>query len=88
MAKKVTPSFDDIINPKATPEPEAPKKKQQYKPVSVGLTAEELTRLMAIAAELGQPRHAVLKYAVIDFIKRYEAGERPEMVRVLNTNLE
>jgi len=43
---------------------------------------------MAIAAELGQPRHAVLKYAVIDFIKRYEAGERPEMVRVLNTNLE
>lgn len=86
MAKKVTPTFNDIIRPKAV-EPEAPIEKPKYMPVSVGLSPEQLTRLMAIAHELGQPRHAILKYAVIDFIKRYEAGERPEMVKVLNTSL-
>lgn len=46
-------------------------------PVSIGLSAEEVTRLEEIAEELGQTRHAVMKYAVIDFVRRYDAGERP-----------
>ena len=54
-----------------------------YRTISVGLTAEQLADVEAIADELGQARHAVLKYAVLDFVRRYKAGERPEMVQTL-----
>lgn len=68
-----------------------PKKKKETKPyhtITVGLTDEELTEVEAIAAELGQARHAILKYAVTDFVRRYKAGERPEYetVKVLKTS--
>jgi len=70
------------------PEPEPTKEKKPYHTITVGLTDEELTEVEAIAAELGQARHAILKYAVTDFVRRYKAGERPEYetVKVLKTS--
>lgn len=47
-------------------------------PVGVALTREELTRISEIAKELGQSRHAILQYAIRDFIRRYDQGERPQ----------
>ncbi len=49
------------------------------KPLGVVLTAEQITRLDQIAADLQTNRHKVLQYAVGDFIKRYDAGEKPKM---------
>jgi len=48
------------------------------KPLGVGLRLSERARLDEIAHELGVARHALLLYAVRDFIRRYEAGERPK----------
>ena len=90
--KDLTPAFTDLITSGAAvdaPQAEQPKepkkkaKKQPYKTVSVGLTGEELTEVERIAQELDQPRHAVLKYAITEFIRRYNEGERPEFVTVL-----
>jgi hypothetical protein len=53
-----------------------------YRTITVGLTADQLADVEAIADELGQARHAILKYAVIDFVRRYKAGERPEFETV------
>lgn len=47
------------------------------KPIGVGLRASEGERLKAIAAELGENRHALLLWIVREFIRRYDAGERP-----------
>lgn len=89
--KDLTPEFTDLITggQSEAPQAEQPKetkpkaKKQAYKTISVGLTGEELTEVMRIAQELDQPRHAVLKYAITEFIRRYNEGERPELVAVL-----
>jgi hypothetical protein len=48
-------------------------------PVGVALTAEELVDLQTIASNEGVSRHAVLQYAVRDFIMRYAKGERPRI---------
>jgi len=90
MAKKIGPLYNDIIGGKVTQDPDTNREnkretKRVYKAVSVGLTADQLNQIETIAKELGQPRHAVIKYAVISFITRYEGGERPEMVSVLKT---
>lgn len=88
--KDLTPEFTDLITggqPEAA-QAEQPKqaktktKKQPYKTVSVGLTGEELTEVERIAQELDQPRHAVLKYAINEFIRRYNEGDRPELVTI------
>lgn len=62
-----------------------PKKEVKQKPVSIGLSVEEVTRLEEIAKELGQSRHAVMKYAVVDFVRRYDAGERPKTKKITVT---
>jgi len=62
-----------------------PKKAGKVNPVSVGLSKETLDQLQTIAEELDQTRHALIKYAVMDFIKRYEAGERPKTKTVTIT---
>jgi len=64
------------------------KKAKPYHTITVGLTDEELTELEAVVNELGQTRHAVMKYAITDFVRRYKAGERPEYktVKVLDTS--
>ena len=49
------------------------------KPLGVVLTAEQITRLDQIAADLQTNRHRILQYAVADFIRRYDAGEKPKM---------
>lgn len=46
-------------------------------PIGVGMTFAEGARMTAIATELGVNRHALLLWLVRDFIRRYDAGERP-----------
>jgi hypothetical protein len=81
MAKKdkVNKAFDLITG---SDQAAAQKKDKQgepekINPVGVLLGKEELARLDQIAGELDQSRHALLQYAVKDFIKRYDQGERP-----------
>ena len=57
-------------------------------PVGVVLTPDQKTRLTEIAAELGTNRHRVLQYAIADFIRRYEAGEKPKTRTVTKTELD
>jgi len=79
MAKKqdeVKSAIKDLITSGKSDQPV--KEEREYRSIGVGLTPEEQVKIEAIAAELGQNRHAVLKYAVLDFIKRWDAGERPE----------
>jgi len=93
MAKdeNLTPAFTDLITsgqaesaPAEQPQEHEPEpKKLPYKTVSIGMTGEELAEIVRIAKELEQPRHAVLKYAITEFIRRYNEGERPELVTVL-----
>ena len=75
MAKKdkITGAFDGIIGDKRL----KTKKSGRVSPVGVALNAEELARLDTIAQELAQSRHAVLLYAIRDFIRRYDQGEQP-----------
>lgn len=46
-------------------------------PVGVKLSALELERLAQMAAEVGVSRHQLLQYAVRDYMRRWDAGERP-----------
>ncbi len=75
MAKKeqLAGAFVSIFGNKKTKT-----KKGKVSPVGVALDAEEMTRLDQIAQELDQSRHAVLLYAVRDFIRRYNQGEKPK----------
>ncbi len=57
-------------------------------PVGVVLTPEQKERLNEIAAELGTNRHKLMQYIVMDFIRRYEAGERPKMKKTTKTILD
>lgn len=79
MAKKdkLKGMFDNVIQEDNKLEPEKDKEKK-VNPVGVALSKEELTRLETIAGELSQSRHAVIQYAIRDFIKRYDQGERPK----------
>ena len=55
-------------------------KKQPY-PQGVYLSWKDKARLEAIADELGVNNHAVMQYAILDFLKRYEAGEvKPKLI--------
>lgn len=92
--KDLTPEFTDLITSGAAveqpPQAEQPEKEEKpkvkklpYKTISLGLTGEEFAEIERIAKELEQPRHAVLKYAISEFIRRYNEGERPELVTVL-----
>lgn len=48
-------------------------------PAGVALNRDELARLSDIAGQLGVSRHALLQYAIRDFIRRYDSGERPDI---------
>jgi len=82
MAKRKS-TIDDLMGLKS-PGDQQPKK-EKPNPVSVGLDQEDLTSLEEIAEELGQSRHAVMRFAIRDFIRRYEAGERPKTKKVTIT---
>ncbi len=79
MAKKTNQGLDELRNsliPKKT-ETQEPAKEPGDKntPVSVYLTREEKTTLNTIAKEVGLSRHALMQYAIKEFIERYQAGE-------------
>lgn len=76
MAKKKinASAYDAIIHGRD----QAPKTKAPS-PLGVPLTAEEQERLSEIAAALGVKRHHVLQYAVRQFLKSWERGERPQL---------
>jgi len=78
MAKKdkLNAAYDFITEGKDKIKP--PKSKDKVNPVGVALSKEELARLDVIAGELDQSRHAILQYAIKDFLKRYDRGERPK----------
>ena len=80
MAKKdkVNAAFDFITEAKEETSQPKEKASEKVNPVGVALSKEELTRLEAIAGELSQSRHAVIQYAIRDFIRRYDQGERPK----------
>jgi len=45
------------------------------KTYGVNLSAAEIERFEAVVAELGVNTHSLMKWAVLDFLIRYEAGE-------------
>jgi len=45
------------------------------KSLGVYLSREDVKRLDAICDELGVTNHALMQYAILDFLNRYEAGE-------------
>jgi hypothetical protein len=51
-----------------------PAKVEKY-PLSVYLTAEEKLELADIAGQLGESKHAVLQFAIKEFLRRWDAGE-------------
>lgn len=53
--------------------------KEGANPVGVLLYKHELEQLKEIANELGFTRHQVIQYAVRDFLKRYDQGEKPRV---------
>ncbi len=78
MVKRQSIDKDKVGNLYKTTAPEqlqeaAPK--DEVRSSGVGLYKSEWARVDAIAAELGQTRHAVAAYALKDFLRRWEAGE-------------
>ena len=57
---------------------EQKKKTGKVTPKAIGITDIEYDAIKNIADELGVSPHAVMLYAVRDFMKRWEAGERPK----------
>ena len=45
------------------------------KTYGVNLSAAEIERFEAVVAELGVNTHSLMKWAVLDFLTRFEAGE-------------
>ena len=45
------------------------------KTLGVYLNENELARLEAIIEELGVSAHSLMKYAMLDFLNRFESGE-------------
>jgi hypothetical protein len=78
MAKKKI-DMTNIFAKTTEAKPEAPEKVKRPKPVSVGLTADELAQVDRAAAELGVTRHAILQVAVRQFLASWDRGERPEI---------
>lgn len=60
---------------KTAAEPAQEEPKEKNTPISVYLTREEKATLSAIAKEVGLSRHALMQYAMKEFIERYQAGE-------------
>ena len=59
-------------------EPQEEKKKNY--PVSIYLTEDEKVVMEELAKENGISRHALLQYAVLDFVKRYR--KNPDIMKM------
>ena len=91
MAKKdqIAGAFNSIIgDQKKTKRQRITRTKDNNPPVSLALEVGEVERLDLIAKELDQSRHAVLLYAVRDFINRYDQGERPKTKKEIKITLD
>lgn len=86
MAKKqqINDAFKKIVGG----EREGEKEEKKNNPLGVVLTPDQKARLNEIAAELGTNRHKLLQYAIADFIRRYEAGEKPKTRTVTRQELD
>jgi len=69
MARK---TIDNNLFSKTSKEKE-PKAKSS--PLSVYLTTEEKEKLAGIAKDLGESTHAIMQFAMREFLRRYDAGE-------------
>jgi len=65
-----------------------PKAAAGNNPVGVLLTDDQKAQLDRIAAEVGTSRHKLMIYALADFIKRYDAGEKPRLKNETKTTLD
>ena len=86
MAKKdkVNAAYQTIMS---NQQGKTAKQKSKVNPVGVALESDELERLEEIAKELNQSRHAILQYAIRDFINRYDQGEKPKTETEIVTKL-
>lgn len=48
---------------------------KKSKSLGVYLSREDVERLDAICEEFGVTNHALMQYAILDFLNRYDAGE-------------
>ena len=58
---------------------QAPAKGVKTNPLGVLLEADEIAQLDRAAADLGVSRHAILQYAVKQFLAGWARGDRPEL---------
>lgn len=78
MAKKkpsITGLFDRTEAPAQEPERTDEEKKKRRRPVGVYLRVKTRDEIEQIAQEEGLPLHALLAYAVSDFVRRYRKGQ-------------
>ena len=57
-----------------------PEEKKKNYPVSIYLTEDEKEIIEQLAEENGISRHALLQYAVLDFVKRYR--KNPDIMKM------
>jgi hypothetical protein len=87
MPKK-QPTINADLFKRTAPEPQAESTEEKNTPTSVYLTREEKAALDAIAAQIDMTRHAIMQFAIRDFIARYESGEiKPKTETVTRTVL-
>ena len=82
MAKKLGTAFRMITGEAL------PKTAGGNNPVGVLLTDTQKKDLDRIASEVGTTRHKLMIYALADFIKRYDAGEKPRLKNETKTTLD
>ena len=73
MAKRNISAAYNLI----TSDGDKKKKTGTIKPLGVVLTADQIGKLDQIAKDLNTNRHKIMQYAIAEFIKRWDAGERP-----------
>lgn len=72
--KAIDSAFDSIIGAE-----DRGAKPERPNPVGVLLEASELAELDKAAAELGVSRHALLQYAIRQFLANWRKGKKPRI---------
>lgn len=75
MTKKNQPTISADLFKKTSTEQPQESSDEKNTPTSVYLTREEKDTLDTIAANIDMTRHAIMQFAIRDFIARYERGE-------------
>lgn len=81
MTKKIPQlDQDEMANlfKRTEPKPVEEGGKDRQKVRTVGMKTSEFKRIDEIAQELGVKPHALMVFAIRDFIRRYDSGERPK----------